>query len=422
MTLLNTSCAVSDQPEVWQCVRSESDLSFFGSNCATSLAHSSRAARSLATSMKKFMPMAQKNDSRGANVSTSSPAVDAGPDVLDAVGERVGQLEVGRRPGLLDVVAGDRDRVELRHLLRGELEDVADDPHRRLRRVDVGVADHELLEDVVLDGPGELLGLDALLLGRDDVEREHRQHRAVHRHRHAHLVQRDAVEELAHVVDRVDRHAGHADVAGHPRVVAVVAAVRRQVERDRQALLAHREVAAVEGVGLGRGGEAGVLADRPRLVDVHRRVRPAQVRLDAGIGAAGSRRRRGRRRCRAAATSMPSGVSHAAAAGRGRRGGVPRGVSRRGGRGVASRKSGMLIRPLPACRGWCAGRPARRSRRTACPSTPSTSAFPASQMCSAPACPQRLRGRLAPRRRRPCPTSTGRPPWCRRRRSPRPGR
>ena len=40
----------------------------------------------------------------------------ARPQVLDAVGEGVGQLQVGRRPGLLDVVAGDRDRVEPRHL------------------------------------------------------------------------------------------------------------------------------------------------------------------------------------------------------------------------------------------------------------------------------------------------------------------
>jgi len=39
-----------------------------------SLAQSSRAARSFATSMKKFMPIAQKNDSRGAKRSTSRPA------------------------------------------------------------------------------------------------------------------------------------------------------------------------------------------------------------------------------------------------------------------------------------------------------------------------------------------------------------
>ena len=130
-----------------------------------------RAARILATSMKKFIPIAQKKLSRGAKWSMSRPAPDAGTEVLHAVGQGVGELEVGGRPGLLHVVAGDRDRVEPRHVLGGVAEDVTDDPHARRRRVDVGVADHELLEDVVLDGPRQLLGLDPLLLGRGDVER-----------------------------------------------------------------------------------------------------------------------------------------------------------------------------------------------------------------------------------------------------------
>ena len=73
-TLLNTSCAVSDQPDVWQCVRSARLFSDFGPKSCTSFAHSRRAARSFATSMKKFMPIAQKNDRRGANWSTVSPA------------------------------------------------------------------------------------------------------------------------------------------------------------------------------------------------------------------------------------------------------------------------------------------------------------------------------------------------------------
>ena len=55
-------------------MRSDSDFGFFAPASFTSFAHSSRPARSLATSMKKFMPMAQKNDSRGANASTSIPA------------------------------------------------------------------------------------------------------------------------------------------------------------------------------------------------------------------------------------------------------------------------------------------------------------------------------------------------------------
>ena len=55
-------------------MRRLSDLGFCGSNSRTSRAHSARAARILATSMKKFMPIAQKKHSRGANGSMSRPA------------------------------------------------------------------------------------------------------------------------------------------------------------------------------------------------------------------------------------------------------------------------------------------------------------------------------------------------------------
>ena len=45
-----------------------------GSNSFTKVAQINRAARILATSMKKFMPIAQKNDRRGANRSMVRPA------------------------------------------------------------------------------------------------------------------------------------------------------------------------------------------------------------------------------------------------------------------------------------------------------------------------------------------------------------
>ena len=74
VTLLKTSWAVRLQPLVWQCVRSASDCASFGANSLLmSLAHSRRAARILAISMKKFMPIAQKKESRGANASMSRP-------------------------------------------------------------------------------------------------------------------------------------------------------------------------------------------------------------------------------------------------------------------------------------------------------------------------------------------------------------
>ena len=73
-TLLYGSWLVRLTPEVWQWVRSISERGSLGLNSApTHSAHSSRAARSFATSMKKFIPMPKKNDSRGAKASTSSP-------------------------------------------------------------------------------------------------------------------------------------------------------------------------------------------------------------------------------------------------------------------------------------------------------------------------------------------------------------
>ena len=119
--------------------------------CWISFAHSSRAARCLATSMKKFMP-APRRTTGAARTCRSSGRRRRRRGHIRCRRPGCRRAPGRRRPGFLHVVAGDRDRVELRHLSRRVGEDVGDDPHRGLRRVDVGVADHELLEDVVLDG------------------------------------------------------------------------------------------------------------------------------------------------------------------------------------------------------------------------------------------------------------------------------
>jgi len=56
-----------------QWVRSSFDFSVFAPNASMIRCQSRRAARSFATSMKKFMPMPKKKLSRGAKWSTSSP-------------------------------------------------------------------------------------------------------------------------------------------------------------------------------------------------------------------------------------------------------------------------------------------------------------------------------------------------------------
>src|SRR4029078_11048122 len=67
-------------------------------------------------------------------------------------------------------------------------------------------------------------------------------------------------------------------------MTAVVAAVCGEIESDGEASLTCREIAAVEGIGILGGGEAGILPDRPGLCCGHRRVGPAKLRRRARIG------------------------------------------------------------------------------------------------------------------------------------------
>ena len=59
----------------------------------------------------------EEAQARGERIDVDA-GLHAGAQVFEAVGQRVGQLEVGRGARLLHVVAGDRDAVELGHVLR----------------------------------------------------------------------------------------------------------------------------------------------------------------------------------------------------------------------------------------------------------------------------------------------------------------
>ena len=87
----------------------------------------------------------------------------------------------------------------------------------RAGREDVRAPRQVLLHDVVLGGAGEQRRVDAAVLGVGDVEAEQPRRGGVDRHRRVHLVDRDAVEQLAHVAEVGDGHADLADLAGAPR-------------------------------------------------------------------------------------------------------------------------------------------------------------------------------------------------------------
>src|SRR5690606_36319165 len=92
-------------------------------------------------------------------------ALEARLDVADAVRDRERELLGGRRSGLADVIAADRDGVPPRDVLRAELDHVGHDTHRRARRDEPRVLRDELLQAVVLHGAADLVARDATDVG-----------------------------------------------------------------------------------------------------------------------------------------------------------------------------------------------------------------------------------------------------------------
>ena len=127
---------------------------------------------------------------------------DRGAHILDPVGQCVGQFLDAGGAGFLHVIAGNRDRIEARHLLRGEFDDI----------------------------------------------RQHGQHGTVHGHRDRHLFERDTIEQDFHVLDGIDGYSRLADVADDPFVIRIVAAMGRKVESDGQSHLPRVKILAVESI------------------------------------------------------------------------------------------------------------------------------------------------------------------------------
>ena len=179
-------------------------------------------------------------------------------DVREPVGERERELLRGGRARFADVVAGDRDRVPLRHLARCRTRIVSrDEPHRRARREDELLLRLVLLEDVVLERAAEPRArrrpvASALATNIAKIDRG----RAVDRHRRRDRAEVDAAVEVFDVGERVDRDAALADLAERELVVGVAAHQRREVERGREAVAAGGEELVEPAVRVDRGAEA----------------------------------------------------------------------------------------------------------------------------------------------------------------------
>ena len=140
------------------------------------------------------------------------------------------------RAGFTDVVAADRNRVPVGELVVAERKNVGDDPERGARGKDVRAARDVFLEDVVLHGARDRRERHALAFRDGGIQRQQHDRRRIDGHRRRHAIERDPVEQLRHVLDRVDGDADPADLARGELVIGVVPDLRWQIEGHAQAV------------------------------------------------------------------------------------------------------------------------------------------------------------------------------------------
>jgi hypothetical protein len=171
MSLNAISCACRLRPDVWQWYLSFCERSFapYFSRIATD---QMRRATRPSTEYSGSIPLLKKKLRFGAKSSMCIPAREVGLDEREAVAQRERELADRVRAGLGDVVARDRHRVEVLHVVVDEvLLDVAHHLEAELGREDAGVLALVLLQDVGLHGAAHgrhrpRLDLGGLVVGR----------------------------------------------------------------------------------------------------------------------------------------------------------------------------------------------------------------------------------------------------------------
>ncbi len=208
----------------------------------------------------------------------SQASFNTGTDIIPAVSQSVSHFNIIGSTSFLHMIAGNRNAVKLRHILRCESENIADNSHRRRRGINISVTNHELFQNIVLDSTSQNLLRNTLLFSSQNIESQNRQNSAVHGHRYGHLIQRNAREQDFHIQNGVYSNTGFANVAYNTLVIGVITTVGCQVKSNGQAFLTSSQVTTIESVGFLSSREASVLTNCPRTNNIHCGIGTTQVR------------------------------------------------------------------------------------------------------------------------------------------------
>ncbi len=121
--------------------------------------------------LEKIIVRVKEEGELGDELIHVQPAAHSIFDILHAIAQGERQFLNRGRAGFADVVAADRNGVELGRVLHGKFKGVDHQTHRRLGRVDVFLLRDVFLEDIVLQSAGKFIPVRALLFRYGKIHR-----------------------------------------------------------------------------------------------------------------------------------------------------------------------------------------------------------------------------------------------------------
>ncbi len=209
-------------------------------------------------------------------------AAEAPLHIFDSVAQSECQFLNRSRACLANVVAADRNRVELRSMARAEFNRVNHQAHRGLRRIDVFLLRDIFLQDIVLQRSAEKLRVHALFFSNGQIHRPKNCGGRIDRHGRRNAAERNLPEQNFHVGERTDGHAAFPDFSFGEGIVGVITHQCGQIEGDRKAGLSLRKEKAKTLVRILGRSEPGELTHGPEPAAIHRGVDTARVGRLAG--------------------------------------------------------------------------------------------------------------------------------------------
>lgn len=142
--------------------------------------------------------------------------------ILEKVGKCEGKIMKKCRERIMNVIEGDGNGVEIRNLMRSIGDDVRNDKNGGLRRIDIGVEENEIIENVVMNGEGKMWEGKEMLLEREDEIGKDRDKRKVNGNGKGNILKRNEIEKDFNVIEGVDRKEGIEEIELKERVIDVI--------------------------------------------------------------------------------------------------------------------------------------------------------------------------------------------------------